>query len=214
MMHGARVILTAAIAALAVMLSLSYTLNAEVAPKEFAHADAVPVEDAPRVALVFGAGLNADGTATAILYDRVATAVDLYRAGRVKRLLLSGDNRTVQHNEPLAMLKVAQALGLPREALIPDYAGWRTYDTCYRAREIFSVRRAILVTQQFHLARALYTCLNLGVDSLGVVADRRSYGADNYTYWTLREVPSLAQAFIDVNVLHPVPVLGDKLPIE
>ncbi len=109
------------------------------------------------------------------LYDRVATAVDLYQRGLVNKLLLTGDNRFVNYNEPEAMRRTAVKLGVPDEDLVLDYAGRRTYDSCYRAREIFGVNRAILVTQAFHLDRALYLCDAFGIDSVGVVADRRNY---------------------------------------
>ncbi len=203
-----------AAALLVFTFALIFGVRSEVAPRAYARADDVPPDASARVAVVFGAGLNRDGSASPLLYDRVAVAVDLWKAGRVNTLLLSGDNRIPQHNEPLAMQRAALALGAPSKMLVLDYAGWHTYDTCYRAKEIFGVQRAIVVTQQFHLPRALYTCLRLGIDTLGVAADRRDYGAGNYDYWTLREYPSLLQAFLDVNVLHPEPVLGDKMPID
>jgi SanA protein len=195
-------------------VGLTLFVHLQNAPRVFGQPGQLPVERETRVAIVLGAGLLADGAATPLLYDRVATAVELYQQGRVNRLLLSGDNRTLEHNEPLAMQAVAEGLGVPPSALSPDYAGRRTYDSCYRAREIFAVRRAIVVTQKFHIDRAVYLCSSLGIDSLGVTADRHAYGASTYAYWTLREYPSLAQAFLDVNIVHPEVVLGDPLPIQ
>src|SRR5262245_62037958 len=95
------------------------------------------------VAVVFGAGLWRDGSPTPVLRDRVQTAADLYFAGKVQRLLMSGDNSTIYHNEPAAMLEYALQLGVPREAIVLDYAGTRTYDTCLRAREIFGLTDVI-----------------------------------------------------------------------
>lgn len=195
-------------------VALSLVVRLNVAERIYDKPEAIPQQGKPRIAIVFGAGLWPNGAATPILYDRVATAAELYRLGRVKTLLLTGDNRTPQHNEPLAMQQVALSLGLPRTALVLDDAGTRTYDSCYRAREVFAVKRAIVVTQRFHLDRALYTCTSLGIDSLAIVADRRNYGGNNYTYWTLREYPSLVQAFLDLSVLHPEVVLGDRQPIQ
>jgi SanA protein len=172
--------------------------------------DEVP---ARRVAIVFGAGLWRDGTPTPILHDRVATAVDLYRAGKVEKILMSGDNRFVEYNEPEAMRQLAVALGVPDEAIVLDYAGRRTYDTCYRAKAIFGVTEAILVTQDFHLPRALYLCSRLGVDGIGVNADLRDYRRSSVLYWNLRELVATAAALWDVNVSRPVPVLGDPEPI-
>ncbi len=173
------------------------------------------VEDAPPrpVAVVLGAGLWADGSLTAVLADRVATAADLYHTGSVQKLLCSGDNRFVNYNEPQAMLEHAVRLGVPEEAIVLDYAGRRTYDSCYRARAIFGVEQAVIVTQRFHAARALYLCDALGVDSVAIVADRQEYAARRIV-WETREHLALALAWWDVNVRRPLPVLGDPLPID
>ena len=92
-----------------------------------------------------------------------------------------------------------------------DYAGRRTYDSCYRARAIFGVQEAILVTQNYHLDRALFTCNGLGVDAIGVVADRRPYVRAR-TYWW-REVPAVLLAWWQVKVTRPEPILGEPIPI-
>jgi vancomycin permeability regulator SanA len=165
------------------------------------------------VAIVFGAGLWRDGSPTPVLRDRVATAADLYFVGKVEKLLMSGDNRADEYNEPGAMKNYAIGLGVPDEDIVLDYAGWRTYDTCYRARHIFGVRNAILVTQAFHLPRAIYTCNMLGVSASGVPADRRIYRRGSRTYWNLREVFATHVALWEVHVSHPLPVLGNPEPI-
>ncbi len=179
------------------------------APREY------PVENAPhaRVAIVFGAGLQRNGTPSPILRDRVETAAWLYAAGKVDKLLMSGDNRFVDYNEPGAMQTYAIALGVPERDIVLDYAGRRTYDTCYRARHIFDIDEALLVTQSFHMPRALLTCNNLGVRSSGVPADLRSYRRSSFTYWYLRELPATTVAFWDVWVARPLPVLGKPEPI-
>ena len=164
------------------------------------------------VALVFGAGYWPGGHLSDALADRMETAIDLYRAGKVNKLLLSGDNRTADYNEPAIMAAYAQERGVPREDLVLDYAGRRTYDSCYRARAIFGVEHAVLVTQAFHLPRALYTCNRLGIEAVGVVADRHQY--IRALWYELREVAALARAWVDVNLLKPVPVLGDPIPVD
>jgi SanA protein len=173
------------------------------------------VEDVPqrRVAIVFGAGLWRDGSPTPVLRDRVATGAQLYFAGKVEKLIMSGGNPTIYYDEPGAMRTYALSLGVPEEAIVLDYAGRRTYDTCYRARDIFGLRQAILVTQGFHLPRALYLCNNLGVDGVGVPADLRQYRRASRTYWNLREIPATLGALWDVHVARPLPVLGDPEPI-
>jgi vancomycin permeability regulator SanA len=161
-----------------------------------------------KVAIVFGAGLRRDGSPTRVLRDRVETAAELYFSGKVETLLLSGDNRFNQYNEPGAMRDYALQLGVPEKALVLDYAGISTYDTCYRAQHIFSIKEAVLVTQQFHLPRALYTCFALGIDAVGVPADRNVYRQITRTFWSIRELPATTNAMIEIHILHPLPVMG------
>jgi SanA protein len=173
------------------------------------------VQDSParRVAIVFGAGLRRDGTPTAILRDRVQTAAELYFGGKVEKILMSGDNRFDDYNEPEAMRQYALSLGVPLQAIAMDYAGRRTYDTCYRARAIFGVESALLVSQKFHLPRALFLCNTLGLDAAGVEANQLSYRNRALLIWTIREQLATVGAFLDVYVSNPVPVLGDPEPL-
>lgn len=173
-------------------------------PRTFTLAD-VPVR---RVAIVFGAGLYRDGTPTPVLRDRIRTAAQLYFDGKVEKLLLSGDNRFVYYNEPAAMRDFALGLGIPEQAIVLDYAGRSTYETCYRAGAIFQVDKAILVTQGFHLPRALYTCNALGMEAIGVSADRQRYRISSRVVWHVRELPATVKAFVDVHITRPLPVLG------
>lgn len=165
------------------------------------------------VAIVFGAGLRRDGSPTLVLRDRVETAAELYKQGKVLKLLMSGDNRFEYYNEPEAMRQYALQLGVPDEDIVLDYAGRRTYDTCYRAGEIFGVKQAVLVTQFFHLPRAIYTCNMLGVEAVGVDADRAYYRKLARLVWNVRELPATLTALVDVHLTHPLPVLGEPEPI-
>lgn len=202
-------LLVLVIATLTALWVLRATIHAQAAPRIYAQvADA---SSAP-VALVLGAGLERDGSPTLALYARVVIAVDLYKAGKVKKLLMSGDNRFINYNEPAAMKKLAVQLGVPSEDIVLDYAGRRTYDSCYRAKRIFEVKQVVIVTQRFHLDRSLFLCDALGVPAVGVVADRRVY--QTLPWWELREVLATVAAWWDVNIGHPVPVLGEKLPIN
>lgn len=198
----------------AILIAFNVWLHGAYANRVYASINDLPHDEQPRIAIVFGAGLTRSGEPTPALYDRVATAADLYRRGLVYKLLLTGDNRYVTYNEPEAMRRTAERLGVPNEDLVLDYAGRRTYDSCYRAREIFGVDRAILVTQAFHLDRALYLCHSFGIDSIGVVADRRNYTQTSQTWWSLREAAATLEAWLDVNVTRPTPVLGSPLPIS
>lgn len=166
-----------------------------------------------RAAIVFGAGLTRDGHPTPVLRDRVETAVNLYRTGKVEKLLMSGDNRFEYYNEPAAMRQYALDLGVPDDAIVLDFAGRSTYDTCYRAKAIFNLQEAVLVTQRFHLPRALFTCVQIGLKATGVIADRRTYFPTSRLSWQIREIPATLNALLDVLVTHPLPVLGDPEPI-
>jgi SanA protein len=128
---------------------------------------------ARRVAIVFGAGLRRDGTPTAILRDRVETAADLYRSGKVEKILMSGDNRFENYNEPESMRQYALSLGVPPEAIAMDYAGRRTYDTCYRAKPSLA-SSALLVSQRSPPA-APVPVQNAWFGSSRVEANQRSY---------------------------------------
>jgi SanA protein len=172
--------------------------------------DAAEVPPAP-VAIVFGAGLNRDGRPTAVLQDRVAIAAALYQSGKIEKILMSGDNRFLDYNEPGAMKAYALELGIPDEDIVLDYAGRRTYDTCYRAQAIFQLSEVILVTQRFHLPRALYSCNALGLQAVGVPADLRTY--HDAGFWSIREIPASLIAFIQVHLTRPEPVLGEQEPI-
>ncbi len=169
---------------------------------EMAHAPERPV------AIVFGAGIRPGGRLSPMLADRMDTAIALYKAGVVRKLLVSGDNRFVDYDEPTAMYNYAIARGVPARDVVRDFAGRRTYDTCYRARAIFGVEQALLVTQRFHLPRALFTCRNLGVDALGVSADRRVYVSN--PYYRFRDAFATLRAWWDVKIARPLPVLGPK----
>jgi SanA protein len=172
-------------------------------------------ENAPseRLAIVFGAGLRRDGTPTPILRDRVETAADLYFSGKVEKILMSGDNRFEYYNEPESMRQYALSLGVPDTAIALDYAGRRTYDTCYRARAIFGAREALLVTQNFHLPRAIFLCNTLGLKSYGIEANNIRYRKISLLIWNIREQIATIGAFIDVYWSNPVPVLGSPEPI-
>lgn len=160
------------------------------------------------VAIVFGAGLNKNGHPSDALADRLITAAALYNNGTVEKILVSGDNITDEYyNEPEAMTTFLITWGIPESAIAQDYAGARTYDTCIRAKEIWGIEEAILVTQAFHLPRALFTCNALGVESIGVVADLQPYIFEDY--YDLREWMATYKAFIDVYIKTPVYIGGE-----
>ena len=179
-----RFILLSVLAALAVTGGLIY---ADVQSCRRYICPSVAAAPSRPVAIVFGAS-------GAILEDRVSTGVELYKAGKVQKLLLTGDNSRNNYNEPAAMKQQALALGVPAPDIVCDYAGFRTYDSLYRARDIFGVHSAILVTQRYHLPRALFIARCLGMDVVGVDAAKRTYAGQ----WAfdLREIAAVEVAWI------------------
>ncbi len=165
------------------------------------------------VVLVPGAGLNSSGGPSAPLRDRLDTAIALYRQGKVQKLLLSGDNTEITYNEPAAMQAYAISQGIPAEDLVLDFAGRRTYDSCYRAHHIFDLEEIIVVTQAYHLPRALFLCENSELDTVGVPVEQSRYIRSRYLFWNVREVFATVMAWLDVYILKPLPVLGEMEPI-
>jgi len=152
-------------------------------------------------AIVFGAGLHRDGQPTTVLADRVATAAALYHQGKVSRILMSGTVRGSDYDEPSAMRSLALKIGVPAEDILVDSGGNRTLYTCLRARQIFGVEQALLISQRFHLPRALVICDASGVSAVGVAADLHPYRFQ--FFWELREIPATLRALWDTNFRKP-----------
>lgn len=158
-----------------------------------------------RTAIVFGAGVLSDSEPTEVLADRLAAAAELYRLGAVQRIILSGDGRPAGTHEPEVMRRAMLRLGVPDSALVLDDGGLRTRESCLRARNVFGVRRAVLVTQRFHLPRALYLCESAGLDAVGRAGDGRAYPWRWRAGWHLRETAATAAAWWDVEVAARAP---------
>jgi vancomycin permeability regulator SanA len=192
-----------ALAALFTPLALVAYVQVATLARSFGNSAAVPAEP---VAIVFGAGIRGEDDLSPMLADRVQAAVDLYRAGRVHKLLMTGDNSSLSHDEVSPMRRFAIAHGVPSEDIRLDYAGFSTYDSCYRARVIFGVTRAVVVTQRFHLSRALYTCLQLGVDAVGLgTPDWGVYSDGLMSYYSLRESLATLKALWELHITRPPP---------
>jgi len=154
------------------------------------------LEVAP-VAIVLGAGMRADGTPSDALADRLAQAVDLYRARTVSKLLLSGDHGVDDYDEVNGMRRFVLDHGVAPEDVFCDHAGFSTWATFVRAREVFGVTRAIVVTQRFHLDRALYTAHVNGIEAQGVPCDARTYA--HAARYELRELGSRCKAWLQAH---------------
>ena len=159
------------------------------------------------VAIVLGAAVHADGQPSPWLAHRLDVAADLYTSGRVEAILVSGDNRRAGYDEPTVMRRYLLSQGIPDQAIAVDYAGFDTYDTCVRARRIFGIERALLVTQDFHEPRAVAICRSVGVDADGVGDSRARNDRVGWTVSWMRERAAAIKAVVDV-VSRRDPTLG------
>lgn len=130
-------------------------------------------------AIVLGASVHSNGKLSPILQDRVDTALNLYQQGKVKSFLLSGDHRTDNYNEVAAMKNYLLSRDVPQSRIQTDPGGLDTYESMYRARELFDIKNAIVVTQKFHLPRAIYIAKNLGMDYKGFEANANEYHTES-----------------------------------
>ena len=173
----------------------------------YAAAQVADVPPAP-VALVLGAGLTPAQEPTPFLADRLNLAKALLDAGRVKIILVSGDNRTVNYDEPTAMRDYLVAKGVSADLIVSDFAGRDTYDSCARAKRIFGVTRLIVVSQSFHIPRAVATCRSVGVDTDGIGDDASRRFSSAWSTGAQREWFASIKTVIDVTTGRD-PVLGD-----
>lgn len=153
------------------------------------------------IAIVLGASINKDGTPSDALMDRLKTGADLYRYGLVQSILVTGDDGKFHSDEVSVMKKTMITLGVPEKLVYTDPHGYRTYESCKRAIQVYHVSNAIIVTQRFHLPRALFLCNELGLESTGVSADLQKYQKANY--FAFREFFASIKAFIDIFILNP-----------
>ena len=162
--------------------------------------------------LVLGAGIRADGSPTPMLKDRLDTAIEVYKSGAAPKLLMSGDHSREDYDEVQTMKDYAIDKGVPSEDIFMDHAGFSTYESLYRARDIFQAQNIVIVTQKYHLYRALYTAEALSLRALGVPADTKTYGGQ--TYRDLREILARNKDFL-TSIYKPKPTyLGDTIPVN
>ncbi len=204
-----RLLLLAAALPLALVAAANAVVALSVRGDTAGSLEAVPHAQA---ALVLGARVKPDGTPTAILADRMNAAAELYRAGKVDKLLLSGDHGRWEYDEVGTMRRELLARGIPARDLFTDHAGFDTWDSAQRARRVFGVESAIVVTQRFHLGRALYAAERAGLDATGYAADRRSYGRF-LARLRMREALARVKVVADAVTGADPHFLGPQLPI-
>ena len=162
--------------------------------------------------IVLGCGLNADGTPSDMLYDRIKTACELYHQGIADTLLFSGDHGDIYYNEVGAMMRCAnKEFGVPLEDIFLDHAGFSTYETMARAATVFGVKKAIVVTQKYHLYRALFLAESYGIEAFGVSASLRTYRGQ--TYRDLREIAARCKDLFSA-IFKPAFVMGEPIDLE
>ena len=162
--------------------------------------------------IVLGCLVKSDGTPSDMLADRLKRGVELYEMGASPKLLMSGDHGQIEYDEVSAMKKYAVESGVPSSDVFMDHAGFSTYESIYRAKEIFGADRIIIVTQEYHLSRALYIAESLGVEAYGVSADYRSYSGQIVR--DVREILARNKDFI-TSLFKPEPTyLGDFIDVS
>lgn len=172
---------------------------------------AAQLEDADCI-IVLGCGVGADGSLSGMLRDRLTRGLELYSSGAAKKLLMSGDHGRADYNEVGAMKQYAIDNGVPSEDVFMDHAGFSTYETMYRARDVFKARKVIIVTQEYHLYRAVYIARQLGLEAYGVSSDLHSYSGQGMR--NFREVLARFKDFT-YTVFMPEPTfLGEAIPVN
>lgn len=172
--------------------------------------DAASLKDVDCI-IVLGCLVHNNISPSRMLKDRLTVGIELYRSGAAPKILMSGDHGRTKYDEVNVMKNVAVENGVPSEDVFMDHAGFSTYETMYRAKEIFGAKKVIIVTQQYHLSRAVYDAKALGLDAYGVSATLQSYGQESYD--NTREAAARCKDFLYC-IFKPKPTyLGEPIPI-
>lgn len=196
---------------LGLLLGINAGVKASVKDRILTGQEAAQLSDVDCV-LVLGCLVRDGGVPSGMLEDRLTVGLELYSLGAAPKLLMTGDHGRVDYNEVGTMKEYAMDAGVPSEDIFMDHAGFSTYESLYRARDIFQADRVIIVTQKYHLYRALYIAEALGVEAWGVEADLHTYGGQ--TYREVREVLARCKDFVTA-IFQPDPTyLGEAIPIS
>lgn len=162
--------------------------------------------------LILGAYVHPGGTVSRMLKDRLDYGLMLYEMGKAPKIIVSGDHGSKSYDEVKAMSAYLEAAGVPSEDIFLDHAGFNTYDSVYRMKAIFLVKRAIIVSQEYHVVRAAYIAQRMGLEVQSVASD--TYVYEKMLQYRIREVGARVKAFAMAGVLKPEPTyLGDVIPI-
>ena len=162
--------------------------------------------------IVLGCGVRDDDTPSAMLADRLKVGISLYQKGFSPKLLMSGDHGRVDYDEVNVMKQYAIDRGVPSEDIVMDHAGFSTYESVYRAKEIFKADKIIIISQEYHLYRAVYIAQSFGLEAYGVSADLQTYSGQSFR--EVREVLARSKDFL-TSIFKPKPTfLGDTIPVS
>ncbi|MGI6554842.1 MAG: SanA/YdcF family protein [Bacillota bacterium] len=193
----------------AIVLSVNYYVW-EAGQKYISGPDSVPEADA---ILILGARVHSDGNVSLMLHDRLTTGYELFEKGKAPKIIVSGDHGRKEYDEVNAMKSFLKEKSVPSEDIFMDHAGFSTYESLYRARDIFQVKKVIIVTQEFHLTRALFIARELGLEAHGVAADKHIYHTVMLKS-ELREILARNKDFLTAKIIKPLPTyLGDVIPV-
>ncbi|GAK48800.1 hypothetical protein U14_00007 [Candidatus Moduliflexus flocculans] len=204
------IIILLGIAGTAAIFGVSAYISYAAKPAIYADISQIPPT---YTALILGAKVHGGGRLSNMLEDRVLTGLALYRQGKVKKLLLSGDHGQQAYDEVNAMREYLLKQGVPAQDIFMDHAGFDTYSSMYRARDVFQVRDVIVVTQAFHLPRAVFLARSLGLDAVGLAADRRTYTQASRLKAAVREPLARVKSFAEALLRVKPKYLGDAIPI-
>ncbi|MEL7564862.1 MAG: ElyC/SanA/YdcF family protein [Dehalobacterium sp.] len=173
-------------------------------------AESVPESDA---ILILGARVYTNGNVSLMLNDRLTTGYELYKNGKAKKIIVSGDHGRKDYDEVNTMKSFLMEKGVPEEDIFMDHAGFSTYESIYRARDIFQVKKVIIASQQYHLMRAVFIARELGLEAYGVVSDKHIYHGIMLKS-ELREIAARNKDFFNVKLIKPLPTyLGEVIPV-
>ena len=192
----------------AVVFGLSSYIKKETAEKIITAEEATDAD----CILVLGCGVREDGSPSLMLRDRLEKGIELYEAGTAPKLLMSGDHGRKDYDEVNLMKSYAMGKGVPSEDIFMDHAGFSTYDSMYRARDIFCAEKVIVVSQEYHLYRALYLAEKLGLEAYGVPAQDVNYRGQDYREF--REILARAKDFCTAAIQPEPKYLGEKIPVS
>lgn len=162
--------------------------------------------------IILGCGVKFNGQPSMMLADRLERGIDLYKQGVAPKIIMSGDHGQIEYDEVNTMKQFAIDKNIPSEDIFMDHAGFSTYESMYRAKEIFKAKSVVIVSQEYHLYRAIYIAEKLGIEAYGVNADYRLYGGEKYR--EVREILARVKDFFKT-IFKPEPTyLGETIPVS